>query len=34
MTEEERAAIPARFKCGFYDDFELALEDIFSGPLP
>lgn len=34
MTEEERAAIPTKFKCSLYDDFEIALEDIFSGMLP
>lgn len=34
MTEEERAAIPTKFKCSLYDDFEIALEDIFSGLLP
>lgn len=34
MTEEERAAIPVKFKCSLYDDFEIALEDIFSGLLP
>ena len=33
MTEEERAAIPMKFKCSLYDDFEIALEDIFSGLL-
>ncbi len=34
MTEEERAAIVTRFKCSLFDDFEIALEDIFSGMLP
>ena len=33
MTEEERAAIPTKFTCSLYDDFEIALEDIFSGML-
>ena len=33
MTEEERAAIPTRFKCSLYDDFEIALEDVFNGML-
>ena len=33
MTEEERAAVPTKFKCSLYDDFEIALADIFSGPL-
>lgn len=34
MTEEERADIPTKFKCSLYDDFEITLEDIFSGMLP
>ena len=34
MTEEERAAVVARFKCSLFDDFEIALEDIFTGLLP
>ena len=34
MTVEERAAVPTKFKCSLYDDFEIALEDIFSGLLP
>jgi len=34
MTEAERAAVPTTFKCGLYDDFEIALEDVFSGMLP
>ncbi len=34
MTEEERAAVPTKFKCSLYDDFEIALEDVFSGMLP
>lgn len=34
MTEEERAAIPTQFKCSLYDDFEIVLEDVFSGMLP
>ncbi len=34
MTEEERAAVPKSFKCSLYDDFEISLEDIFSGMLP
>lgn len=28
MTEEERTAIPAKRKCGLYDGFGIALEDI------
>lgn len=34
MAEEERASIPTKFKCSLYDDFEIFLEDIFSGLLP
>jgi len=34
MTAEERAAVPTTFKCSLYDDFKIALEDIFSGMLP
>ena len=34
MTVEECAAVPTKFKCSLYDDFEIALEDIFSGLLP
>ena len=34
MTEEERAAMVTRFKCSLFDDFEIALEDIFTGLLP
>jgi len=34
MTEEERAAVPKSFQCSLYDDFEISLEDIFSGMLP
>ena len=34
MTEEERAAVPTKFKCSLYDDFEIVLENIFSGMLP
>jgi len=34
MTEEERAAVPKKFKCSLYDDLEIVLEDIFSGMLP
>lgn len=33
LTEEERAAVPAQFKCSLYDDFEITLEDIFNGML-
>lgn len=34
MTEEERAAVVTRFKCSLYDDFEIALEDIFRDMIP
>ena len=34
MTEAERAEVVTKFKCSLYDDFELALEDIFNGMLP
>ena len=29
MTEEERAALPASFRCSLFDDLDLALEDVF-----
>lgn len=34
MTQEERAALETHFKCSLYDDFDIALDDIFSGLLP
>lgn len=34
MTEAERAEVVTTFKCSLYDDFEIVLEDIFSGMLP
>ena len=34
MKEEERAEVITHFKCSLYDDFDIALEDIFSGLLP
>jgi Uma2 family endonuclease len=34
MSEEDRAAIPTKFKCSLYDDFEITLTDVFSGLLP
>lgn len=34
MSEEDRAAIITRFKCSLFDDFEIALEDIFQGMIP
>lgn len=34
MTEAERAEVVTTFKCSLYDDFEIVLENIFSGMLP
>lgn len=34
MKEEERAAVITHFRCSLYDDFDIALDDIFSGLLP
>lgn len=34
MTEQERAAVETHFKCSLYDDFDIALDEIFSGLLP
>lgn len=34
MNEKERAEVEAHFKCSLYEDFEIALDDIFSGLLP
>lgn len=34
MSEKERAEIITHFKCSLYDDFDIALDDIFSGLLP
>lgn len=34
MTEEQKAAIITRFGCSLFDDFEIALEDIFQGMIP
>lgn len=34
MTAAERAEVVTKFKCSLYDDFEIVLEDIFSGMLP
>lgn len=34
MTEEERAAVVTRFRCSLYDDFEIALDDIFHRMIP
>lgn len=34
MTEKERAEVETHFKCSLYDDFAIAMDDIFSGLLP
>lgn len=34
MKEEELAEVVTRFKCSLFDDFDIALEDIFTGLLP
>lgn len=34
MTDRERAEVVASFRCSLYDDFDIALDDIFSGLLP
>ena len=34
MTEAERAEVVTQFQCSLYDDFDIVLEDIFSGILP
>lgn len=34
MTEKERAEIITHFRCSLYDDFDISLDDIFSGLLP
>lgn len=34
MSDEERAEIVKSFRCSLYDDFDIALDDIFSGLLP
>lgn len=34
MTEEERAEVAKTFQCSLYDDFDIVLEDVFSGMLP
>ena len=34
MTEAERAEVVTQFQCSLYDDFDIVLEDIFSGMLP
>lgn len=34
MTQQEREAVETHFKCSLYDDFDIALDEIFSGLLP
>ena len=34
MTQQERAAVETHFQCSLYDDFDIALDEIFSGLLP
>ena len=34
MTEEERSAVETHFQCSLYDDFDISLDEIFSGLLP
>lgn len=34
MNEKERAGIVRTFRCSLYDDFDIALDDVFSGLLP
>ena len=34
MSERERMEIITHFKCSLYDDFDISLDDIFSGLLP
>lgn len=34
MKEEERTAVITHFQCSLFDDFNIALDDIFSGLLP
>lgn len=34
LTESERAAVVTQFKCSLFDDFDIPLDDIFSGLLP
>lgn len=34
LKEEERSELVTHFKCSLYDDFELSLDEIFSGLLP
>ena len=34
MSEKEKAEVETHFRCSLYSDFDIALEDIFSGLLP
>ena len=34
MSEQEKAELETHFQCSLYSDFDIALEDIFSGLLP
>lgn len=34
MTEEERSAVETHFQSSLYDDFDISLDEIFSGLLP
>ena len=34
MSEKEKAEVETHFHCSLYSDFDIALEDIFSGLLP
>ena len=34
MSEKEKAKVETHFRCSLYSDFDIALEDIFSGLLP
>ena len=33
MSEKEKAEIITHFKCSLYDDFDISLDEIFSGLL-
>ena len=34
LFEKEKAEVETHFRCSLYSDFDIALEDIFSGLLP
>lgn len=34
MSEQEKAELETHFQCSLYSDFDIALEDVFSGLLP